>query len=82
MNEKLKWIDGGDVDDSSSIVDMDVSYDYELNLSTNSEPNSFKEVASHDEWKESMEKEYDVLIKNGTWKLVDPPFETKLIGCK
>eukprot|EP00253_Pinus_taeda_P017144 PITA_17144 len=61
---------------------MDVSYDYELNFSIDFEPNSFKEVASHDEWKEAMQKEYDALIKNGTWKLVDPPLGTKPIGCK
>jgi hypothetical protein len=29
-----------------------------------------------------MQKEYDALIKNGTWKLVDPPFGKKPIGCK
>lgn len=73
---------GGDVDDSNSPVDMDVSYDCELNLSTDFEPTSFKEAASHDEWKEVMQKEYDALIKNDTWKLVDPPFGTKPIGCK
>eukprot|EP00253_Pinus_taeda_P009747 PITA_09747 len=61
---------------------MDVSYDCELNLSTNFEPTSFKEAASHVEWKEAMQKEYDALTKNGTWKLVDPPFGTKPIGCK
>eukprot|EP00253_Pinus_taeda_P035466 PITA_35466 len=48
---------------------MDVSYDCELNLSTDFEPTSFKEDASHDEWKEAMQKEYDALIKNGIWKL-------------
>jgi hypothetical protein len=70
---------GGNVD-SSKLGDvdyMDVSYDCELNLSTNIEPNSFKEVDSHDEWKDSMKKEYDALIKNGAWKLVDSPFGTK-----
>eukprot|EP00253_Pinus_taeda_P034037 PITA_34037 len=61
---------------------MDVSYDCELNLSTDFEPTSLIEVASHDEWKEAMQKEYDALIKNGTWKLVDPPFGTKPIRCK
>eukprot|EP00253_Pinus_taeda_P029055 PITA_29055 len=61
---------------------MDVSYDCELNLSTDFEPTSFKEAASHDECKEAMQKEYDALIKNGTWKLVDPRFGTKPIGCK
>jgi hypothetical protein len=30
----------------------------------------------------SRVEEYDALIKNGTWKLVDPPFETKPFGCK
>eukprot|EP00253_Pinus_taeda_P025567 PITA_25567 len=29
-----------------------------------------------------MQKEYDALIKNGTWKLVDPPLGTKPIGSK
>ena len=29
-----------------------------------------------------MQNEYDALIKNGTWKLVDPPVGTKPIGCK
>eukprot|EP00253_Pinus_taeda_P002980 PITA_02980 len=61
---------------------MDVSYDCELNSSKDFEPTSFKEAASHDEWKEGMQKEYDALIKNGTWKLVDPPIGTKSIGCK
>eukprot|EP00253_Pinus_taeda_P029725 PITA_29725 len=46
------------------------------------EPTSFKEAAYHDEWKEAMQKEYDALIKNDTWKLVDPPLGTKPIGCK
>jgi len=51
-------------------------------LSTNLEPTSFKESASHDEWKEAMQKEYDALIKNDTCKMVDPPLGTKPIGCK
>eukprot|EP00253_Pinus_taeda_P034851 PITA_34851 len=29
-----------------------------------------------------MQKEYDALIKNGTWKMVDPSLGTKPIGCK
>ena len=76
--------DGGNVDNSNSsdVEDMDVSYDCELNLSTNLELNSFEEATSHDEWKESMQKKYDALIKNGTWKLVDPPFGTKPISYK
>jgi hypothetical protein len=43
--------DGGNVDNSNSsdVDDMDVSYDSELNLSTNLESTSFKESTSHDE---------------------------------
>ena len=29
-----------------------------------------------------MQREYDALIKNGTWRLVTPPIGTKPIGCK
>ena len=61
---------------------MDIAYNCELSLSTDHEPTSFKEAASHDEWKEAMQKEYESLINNGTWKLVDPPQGTKPIGCK
>ena len=61
---------------------MEASFDRELNLSVKSEPTSFEEATSHDEWKEAMQKEYDSLIKNGTWKLVDPPYGTKPIRCK
>jgi hypothetical protein len=53
-----------------------------LNLSTNFEPTSFEEATSHDQLKEAMQKKYDALIKNGMWKLVDPPFGTKPIGYK
>ena len=56
----------GDVDNSNSPVDMDISYNCELILSTNHEPTSFKEAASHDEWNEAMQKNYDALINIGT----------------
>jgi len=71
-----------DNSNSGDVDSMDVSYDRELNLSANHELSSFKEATSHNEWKETMQKEYDALIKNGTWKLVDPPFGTKSIDCK
>ena len=52
--------------DVSYDCELNLSTDFELNLSTDFEPNSFKEVASHDEWKEAMQIEYDALIKNST----------------
>ena len=44
---------------------MDVSFDCELNLSANFEPIYFIENVACDEWKESMQNEYDARIKNG-----------------
>jgi hypothetical protein len=48
--------DVGNVNNSNSgeVYDMNVSYDCELNLSTNLEPTSFEEATSNYEWKESM----------------------------
>lgn len=37
---------------------------------------------SSDEWKDAMQKEYDSLIKNKTWTLVDRPNGKNIIGCK
>ena len=55
---------GGDAHNSGD--DMDVSFDCsELNLSSYFKPISFEEDVTHDEWKESMQNEYDALMKNG-----------------
>jgi len=59
-----------------------VSHVCEFNDCTISEPNCFEEVVNCDEWKDAIQKEYDALIKNGTWRLVDPPTGVKPIGCK
>ena len=56
--------DGGDAYQSSD--EMDVSFDCELNLYSNFEQNSFKEATTHDEWKESMQNEYEAFMKNVT----------------
>ena len=34
------------------------------------------------EWKKDMDVEYDPLIKNNTWTLVDPPYDAHIIACK
>ena len=56
--------DGGEADNPSD--DMDASFDCELNLYANLEPNSFKEASTHAEWKESMHNENYALMNNGT----------------
>lgn len=48
-------------------------------------PQSVEEaVSSRDskQWQASMQKEYDCLVKNGTWSLVELPAGQKLVGCK
>ena len=59
-----------------------VTLDCELNFHALDEPASFQEAVSSDVWKSAMQREYDSLIKNETWGLMDPPTRTKLIGCK
>ena len=54
----------------------------EFNFSVDCEPTFFEEVASYEKWKYATQKEYDALIKNGTWRLVDPLADIKPIGCK
>ena len=61
---------------------MYVSFYCELNLSASFEPTFFIEDDACDEQKEAMKNEYDSLIKNETWKLVDPLVGTKPIGFK
>jgi hypothetical protein len=36
----------------------------------------------HNEWKQAMVDEYDSMIANGTWKLIDCPTNVKPIDCK
>ncbi len=36
----------------------------------------------HDRWKKAMNDEYEALIRNNTWTLVEPPSDRKIVGCK
>ncbi|KAH9293226.1 hypothetical protein KI387_041571, partial [Taxus chinensis] len=47
-----------------------------------SEPENVREALSQPQWKEAMDTEYDSLMKNQTWELVDLPIGKKPIGCK
>lgn len=58
------------------------AFDYELKFYVVDETVSFQEVVTSDAQRSAMQREYDALIKNGTWRLVDPPIGTKPIGCK
>ena len=46
------------------------------------EPSSYREENLCSEWKEDMEQEYESIVKNNTWELVELPEGKQTIGCK
>ncbi len=56
--------------------------EFELKFSTINEPTTFEDTTSCNEWKDAMKKVYDSLIKNDTWRLVEPLIGIQPIGCK
>nr|KYP44095.1 Retrovirus-related Pol polyprotein from transposon TNT 1-94 [Cajanus cajan] len=52
------------------------SYDHTI------EPNTVKEALAKPEWLKAMKDEYQALVSNQTWSLVDLPIGYKPIGCK
>lgn len=50
--------------------------------SSRSEPRSFKEAVKDPEWRTSMKEEYDSLMNNKTWKLVELPRGRKIVKNK
>ncbi|MCO5606455.1 hypothetical protein L7F22_060643 [Adiantum nelumboides] len=46
------------------------------------EPQSYEEAFTKQEWLAAMDEEYNALLKNDTWKLVDLPQGKKAIGSK
>jgi len=58
---------------------------HEAELAMNSMKISFKEAISgsdRDEWKDAIYTEIKCLVKNNTWKIVDKPMGTKVLGCR
>ena len=43
---------------------------------------SFNEANEHEEWIKAMEDEYESIIKNKTWELIEFPKGKEPIGCK
>ncbi|MCH79360.1 retrovirus-related Pol polyprotein from transposon TNT 1-94 [Trifolium medium] len=51
-------------------------------LLTHFEPTTAKQALQSSEWVKAMQEEYNALMKNNTWTLVDPPNHKRPIGCK
>ena len=46
------------------------------------EPTNVEEALENPKWKAAMQLEYDSIMKNDTWELVDRPSKRKVIGTK
>lgn len=46
------------------------------------EPPTVKEALKCEQWVQAMKDEYNALLVNETWSLVDIPSDKKVIGCK
>ena len=46
------------------------------------EPASLEEALADPSWKSAMQPEYDIIVKNETWELVDCLAKRKVIGTK
>lgn len=60
-------------------------YDMSMLVQGQSDPMSYDEAISSStsvEWEAAMQKEYNALIKNGVWKLVDRPKAHNVVKCK
>jgi hypothetical protein len=61
----------------------DAGNDEHANLATDPEPRTFKQAMhgnQSDRWREAATLEYNTLIENGTWEIVDLPYGEKAIG--
>ena len=46
------------------------------------EPSCYSEAVKHPSWRDAMNKEFDALLRNGTWTLIPSPPDANIIGSK
>ena len=59
-----------------------VNYALMVDLQKVQEPCSLEEAMEDPKWKAAMQIEYDSIMRNQTWDLVDCPKKRKVIGTK
>lgn len=62
-------------------LDVDGTAKYSLACSTG-EPADVQEALGNSRWKQAMDEEYNALVKNKTWHLVEMPQGKNIIDCK
>lgn len=56
-----------------------------MTIHVNNEPKTIEKALKRkdkDDWEKALDEEYRSLITNKTWKLVKPPEDAKILGCK
>lgn len=46
------------------------------------EPNTFEEVSHQEEWKKTMQEEYQSIMKNGVWEIIPRPSDKLVVTSK
>ena len=64
---------------SANIVNMALMAEI---MAKTKEPASLEEALADPSWKAAMQAEFDSILKNDTWELVDCPAKRKVIGTK
>lgn len=53
-----------------------------LTVASDVEPRTITDALVSPQWKLAMQEEYDALLRNNTWSLVDKPLDKNIVGCK
>lgn len=64
----------------NGIHELSMRYCLQADVKSDVEPTSYIEVVRFEHWRRAMQEEFDALKHQGTWRLVPPSQDQKLIG--
>lgn len=79
-NDKSEYWSDENVDEEPFRGTISLEDIYEICHIAITEPQSYSEAAANEHWKQAMEAEMMMILKNNTWSLVDKPKNRKVIG--
>lgn len=65
--------------DESLLIELEPT---DLHLAYDDEPLIYHDVVKHTRWRRAINDEYESLINNGTWEMVDQPLRIKVVRNK